>query len=133
MNRLELAGVVLIAAVCAFLGLWLILSRVWGRGRIPERLIAWEPGPDWEPGGTIAVDGDPRRVHITRRGMAVINGDAVVAASPLTGADRFLPVWARDGEIDFEAGFDEAQRRRPPCSEAPFDHSPARPWAHGDA
>lgn len=108
MNRLEAIGIVVVFGVIGALGLWLGLSRLWGRRRIPRRLATVNNDFlfRYGPGIAIPVCGVPRYEIVLF--PTVGDPDDWLAVDP--------PTW------DWPLG---QIREQIPL----FDQEPPRPWA----
>lgn len=111
MTRLEAIGIVVCFGVIGGLGLWLGLSAIWGRRRVPERA-------DFGSWLYIPIDTTPR---ITARGRLELARQGVRGV--------YFPPQPMDWlQEDPDSLF--AWPERPP-SARPFDQDNPRPWAHG--
>lgn len=70
MTRLEAIGLLVSFGVVGVLSAWLGLSLIWGRRRIPERLVLRLDPEEIGPGVAIPVQGDPRRIVIEPEPLA---------------------------------------------------------------
>lgn len=94
MSRAEAFVTLGVAGVAVLFTLWLLVSHLRARRRIPERLVLPEYARSL-PGLALPVTGDPREI--------VFEGEfSVFELSPLTGAQRTLPVWTGPGEPPFD-------------------------------
>lgn len=117
MTRLEAIGVLLAFGVTGVLLAWLGLSMIWGRRRVPERIMLPAETLSFGPGMALPVIFVEPRFPVIEQ------------TSPLTGKPRRISLWSRPGEPAFGAAVDESRAKFPPSTvDSPYAHS--RPWAH---
>lgn len=93
-ERLELAGVLVVAVAVLAFSVWLALSRIWGRRRIPERV-----GPMFEPGTIHPVSNHVTVIGLTAAGRRHLEQVQAEDAPHLFGAVRRTPLRAQRRDV----------------------------------